>query len=115
MRTIVIIIIILVVIGIALAVYFYMRKPKVGFENIDYLAKTVQYKMSAGGCNFTGTKSYNDKATTEKTCGKYRMVASAEGSGFILAIFQDGKIVKGLKIDLTTQQNTELGPDTIAG
>jgi len=103
-----IIISIIAVLSAGTGIFFWMRSPKVSAEKIDYIKKSVDYKMSAGGTDFSGTKLFTDKTTTEKTVGDYRFVASAEGNGFVLAIYKGGVIVKGIKIDLDTQTTTDL-------
>lgn len=108
MKKALIIISIISVLGAGTGIFFWMRKPKISAEKIDYLQKSVDYKMSAGGVDFNGTKLFSDKTTTEKTVGDYKFVASAEGAGFVLAIFKSGTMVKGLSINLTDRTSTEL-------
>lgn len=93
----------LLVFGGGIGLYFYSRRPIVEFENIDFINKTVRYNLSVDGYTLTGTKSYSDKNTTNKVAGKYVMTVSAEGKGFVLVITKDGKIVKGLTINLQDQ------------
>lgn len=92
----------------AVMIYLWVTRPKVSYESIDWLAKTVKYKMSVKGTWMKGTKAYTDKDTTVLHRGNYKMTASAEGNGFILSISKKGKILKGLKIDLTTQEIIKL-------
>jgi len=72
-------------------------------ENIDYNAKTVKYKMTAGGQTFSGTKLFSDKHTTNQTKGDYTFSSSAEGKGFVLVILKGTKVLKMTTIDLDTK------------
>lgn len=85
--------------GIGTGVYLWWKRPKL-LATPDYEKKSVTYAISAGGESMAGTKDFSDKTTTEKVTGDWKMVVSAEGTGFVLAIFKAGVMVRGDMIDL---------------
>lgn len=106
-KAIIISIPIVAIIGLT-SLYLYKRRPYVGYSKIDFLNKKVDYKISVNGHRLEGTKDFSDKKTTSEKYGKYDLIASAEGDGFVLAISENGKIIKGLKINLKTQDITKI-------
>jgi len=89
--------------GTGIALIVKSRMPQISLENVDYIAKSVDFQMSAGGIVFNGTKLFKDKETSEKTEGAYKFLVSAEGPGFVLMILKDSKPVKATLVNLTTQ------------
>ena len=108
------IIIIIIIIAIAAGTYIYIksRKPKVNFEAIDWINKTVEYSMSVNGENRTGVQSLADSIITNINTkdGKYTFfIQSIFGFNQVqLAILQGNKVVTGILIDFKAQTQTPL-------
>ncbi len=101
--------VLLLLIGGGVWYYNNKRKPKVDFEKIDYINKSVDYVMSVDGYELKGTHNEKDFINT-KHFGKYtfKTGTSHDGgfTGIHLTIFDTatGDIVKGIVVDMTNQR-----------
>ncbi len=82
--------------------------PVVEYQNIDWLKKSVTYRISILFVTISGIKYLQDKTTTTKTVANYSLNASSEGNKIILAVIGSKGIVKGLRIDFNNQTVTPL-------
>ena len=90
MKTKKLIIGVVILIAAVLVLYFTTR-PKISVENIDYINKTITYKMSYGFENMSGRQKFSeiDTAPTGEN-----FVIYSEGKGFVLQIKSNGKVIK---------------------
>ena len=116
MRVLLIIILVAIIIGV---IYWY-RKPKISIERIDWLNKTVNYKITASGVSKIGVASINDIDIDKSPLGSYNIyVESIPGGSFNtmggrnsvnpvikIGILKDGKIIMGNTIDFTNKTNS---------
>jgi hypothetical protein len=118
MRKIVLVIILIAVIAGAVYLYKRLKAPKVDYESIDWLKKTVHFKMSVEGEMFEGMEAvseYNVAAGGNYTIKKAKdgvhefVTAYSKTKNMIqLAIVNGTKVVVGLKIDFKDKSVTPL-------
>ncbi len=116
MRILLIIILIAIVVGV---IYWY-RKPRISINSIDWLNKSVNYTISAGGANVSGVQSINDTLINRSPIGGYNIyIESNPGGSFNsvngintnnpvikIGILKNGTIVVGNTIDFTNKTNS---------
>lgn len=75
-KTVIIILILLILAAIGIAFWLRSRRPKISFENIDWLNGTVKFVMSVNGQNYSGTHSVGDDTNEDITSKdkKYRFL-----------------------------------------
>ncbi len=89
--------------------YYNSRLPKTDFENIDYIGKSVKYRISIDGFSWEGTHNEKD-FIQEKDFGKYTFhVGTSHDNGFtgIHLIIYDtatGDVIKGSIVDMTNKK-----------
>ena len=75
---------------------------------LDVAAKIVSYSIAIAGKNYTGSKAFSDKSTTNFTTGLptgWKIITSAEGNEIVIAVIDSkSATLIGKGVDVTTQK-----------
>lgn len=85
----------LVIIIAALLVLYFTTRPQISVENIDYINKTITYKMSYGFNKISGKQKFSEIARAP-TGGTF--VIYSKGKNFVLEIKNKGKVIKQVEV-----------------
>lgn len=84
-------IIALVILIAALLVLYFTTRPQISVENIDYINKTITYKMSYGFEKMSGRQKFSE---IDRSANGETFVISSEGGKIVLQIKNKGKVIK---------------------
>lgn len=81
----------LVIIIAAFLVLYFTTRPQISVENIDYINKTITYKMSYGFSKISGRQKFSE---IDRSANGETFVISSEGKKIVLQIKNKGKVIK---------------------
>lgn len=88
-------IIAMVILIAALLVLYFTTRPQISVENIDYINKTITYKMSYGFEKMSGRQKFSEIGTASP--GETFVIYS-KGKNFVLEIKNKGKVIKQVEV-----------------
>jgi len=115
------VLIIMFIIAAIVAVVIYYRMPKVSISSIDWINKSVNYMIKAGGVTKSGVASINDSSTDKSPLGGgYSVYVYSNAGGSFnysggkntvnpvikIGITKNGQIIKGNTIDFINKTNS---------